>query len=181
MGSPSYFTGFQHFNYAISVYDYLDYINSNRINERVKLVEKKRADVLNEVENFNTNLFSCRITFRDGRDGYQAYLEQRINLEDVEELSKLAENMQSCYDYSGECYLVDSDGNRKYYKPEITLLQTLIKKVLNKENLKVFIEREIQVVTKQFTAFAKKHKMGKVVGWGSVDYSWIKAEKSLAA
>lgn len=173
MGASSYFHGLDNFNFALSVHDYCDYVGSSHINRRYKAVENKRVTISNEVANINTSLFSCKIVVQEGRDGFQTYLKSLFNIEDQSELVELAEEMQHCFNQSEECYYRTNEGHTKYYKPEIDLFITLKQKKLTAENLKEFIEREINSVTDKFTKFAKKHRMGIVGAWGSVDYSWV--------
>lgn len=180
MGCASFFHGLDHFNFALSVHDYCDQIGSNRINIRYNTVESKRVTITNEVDNLNTSLFSCKIVLQVGRDGFQTYLQSLFNIEDGQELADLAEEMQHRFNQSEECCYKNHEGYTKYYKPEIALYSTLKKNELNAENLKLFIENEIQSVTEKFTKIARKHRMGIVGAWGCVDYSWVVKQKLAA-
>lgn len=181
MGCASYLHGLDHFNFALSVYDYCDHIGSNRINGRYKTVDTKRLTITNEVDNLNTSLFSCKIILQEGRDGFQTYLKSFFNIEDEQELIDLAEEMQHRFNQSEECYYKNYEGYRKYYKPEFALYRTLKNNELTAEKLKFFIENEIKSVTDTFTKFARKHRMGVVSAWGCVDYSWVIPQQKLVA
>lgn len=180
MGCASYFHGLDHFNFALSVHDYCDYVGSNRINLRYKVVNEKRVSITNEVENLNTSLFSCKIVLQEGRDGFQVYLKTLFNLENDHEIADLAEEMQHRFNQSEECYYKNNDGYTKYYKPEIALYSTLKKNELTADKLKLFIENEIKSVTEKFTKVARKYRMGIVGSWGCVDYSWVIKQKNVA-
>lgn len=180
MGCASYFHGLDHFNFALSVHDYCDQVGSNRINSRHKTVDAKRVTIMNEVDNFNTSLFSCKIILQEGRDGFQTYLKSLFDIEDEQELADLAEEMQHRFNQSEECYYKNHEGYTKYYKPEIDLYCTLKNNELTAEKLKGFIENEIKSVTDKFTKVARKHRMGVVGSWGWVDYSWVIKQKLAA-
>lgn len=180
MGSAPYFFDLNYFNFAMSIYSYGDLFGTKGLKKREIHVQESRATVLNEVENINTDCFGSKLVMRDGYDGYQVYLETTIDLENHEDLTKIAESMQSCYNYSGgDCYYYNFEGYRKYFKPNVELHIALNKGLLDGLILKQSIEKEIEAVTRKFTSFAKKQRMGIVGSWGVVEYSWLTKKKPI--